>query len=122
MRQKRLLLFACWMIVGGALGVLASTLLFSLWFDLGWRKPVADWLSARGMSRIAGYWGLAWLHLLDWLIVGLASIAAAVFVRRELLPKITLFCVSFVLAPHLVATASGFNPLAFGARAFATTL
>lgn len=122
MRQKPLLVFACWIIAGGALGVLASTVVFSLWFDLGWRKPVANWLVARGMAQVAVYWSQAWLRLPEWLIVGLASIAAAVLVRRQLLPKITLFCISFVLAPYLGAIASGFNPLAFGARVFAASL
>jgi hypothetical protein len=121
-RQKRLLIFACWIIVGGALGVLASPVVFSLWFDLGWRKPVADWLVARGMAQVAVYWSQAWLHVPEWLIVGLASIAAAVLVRRQLLPKITLFCISFVLVPYLGAIASGYNPLAFGARIFAKSL
>ena len=122
MRQKPLLIFACWVIAGGALGVLTTTVLFSLWFDLGWRKPVADWLMARGMAQVAVYWSQAWLRLPQWLIVGLASIAAAVLVRRQLLPKITLSCISFVLVPYLAGIASGFNPLAFGARAFAITL
>jgi hypothetical protein len=115
--MKRFLVFLGWAVAGGALGALSSTFLFRFWFKLGWREPVANWLAARGLGRVAGYWGLAWVYLPDWSIISLVSVVAALLVRRQLLPKITLFCVSFALVPWCIAVASGFNFSAFGPRA-----
>ena len=122
MRKKSLFVFSGWIIAGAAMGVLGSTVLFNLWFRLGWRRPVARWLLAHGAGQITGYWDLVWLHLVDWLIVGSVSVAAALFVRRQLVLKTSLFCLSYVLAPFLISIANGYDPFGYGPRVFAMSL
>lgn len=119
--MKRVLTFLAWFIGGGLLGALSRFVLFPLWFDLGWRAPVAEQLSAAGLSQVAVYWGFAWLHVPDWLIIGFTSIIAALVVHRSLLTKLALFFTAFLLVPLLVEIGSEFDPLAGGTRAFLRT-
>ena len=112
-RMTLLIAFA----VGAAAELINDFVLYEAWFALGWRKPVANWLSSHGWSQLAGYWSLLWLHLPDYLLaIGLGLVVAWRAGDRWI--GATCWCaLGFLVTPHLVLLIVGFNPWsAFGAE------
>ncbi|CAN5681148.1 hypothetical protein BH09PLA1_BH09PLA1_15900 [soil metagenome] len=108
--MRRLWIYLAWIFVGGAIGALTSTILFSWWFQLGWRAPIGDWLLSMGLWRMAGAWGLVWLHIPDWLILGTVGAGAACLIRRRLFTKLAVFSIAFTVVPWMMAVWSGWRP------------
>ena len=98
--------------VGAAAAVVADCLLSVLWFDLGWRKPVADWMIAVGMpTGIAAYWAMVWVDLPNWvaaLCIGL--VVGAMRRKSSWVGSALATCVGFMLTPHLLMFAAGYHP------------
>jgi len=65
--MKRVAFWVGLFLGAGLLEIVIGVTVGIAWIDLGWRKPVADWLGAQGVPGwIAGYWGLVWIKLPDW--------------------------------------------------------
>lgn len=97
--------------VGAAAALVADFLLYPLWFYLGWRKPVSDWLLAIGLPAVvAAYWGMVWVNLPGWVM----AIGAGLFVgttRRHSawVAAALLACAAFLLTPYVYMLALGYS-------------
>jgi uncharacterized protein YacL len=111
-----------WFVAGAALGFITSTLLVDLWVQLGWQRPIADWLVLHGFPALAGYWVLIWLHLPDWFIASVISICGGFCIRRQPIVSLLMFGFGFIVIPLLVAMIAGFNPTVLGFTIFLRTL
>ena len=89
----------------GLLGnLLIAFVIFGPWMNLGWRKPAADWMVDIGLSTtIAGYWGLVWVNLPDWMVAIALGIVTGTMRRHSSWLRFSLFaCVGFILIPSLL--------------------
>jgi len=111
--MKRFAPYILWFVAGAVLGVVVNNLLGALWLQLGWRQPVADWLVASGLPTLAGYWGLIWLDLPNWLAVAIVGICGGIFIRRHPFISLLIFSIGFVTMPTVVAMIARFSPAAF---------
>ena len=111
--------------IGAGAVLLAELALFPLWFGLGWRKPIADWMVGIGLpTTIASKWGMVWVNLPNWAMALCAGLLSAAIHRRSQWLRMTLVtCASFMLVPHLLPLlAFGYHPwFAFGASTAART-
>jgi hypothetical protein len=122
-RVKRFTSHILWFVAGAVLGVISNTVLANLWFQLGWRQPIADWLVSHGFSTmLAAYWGSMYLHLPDWFLVTVVSICGGIFIRRQLIVSLLMFGFGFVVIPFFVTVIAGFDPTVFGLAIFLRTL
>ncbi|HDZ21660.1 hypothetical protein LCGC14_0340130 [marine sediment metagenome] len=65
--MKRIAFWALVFLAGGLLAPVVDMTLGPLWFSLGWRRPVVDWLLSKGLPpRVASYWSIVWIMLPDW--------------------------------------------------------
>ena len=106
---KRGLLWLVWLLGGGALGLFYSMVLFRWWFDLGFRQPLADWLASIGLGRVAGYWSLVWLHLIDWVLLGLAGGIIGLTVKRGWIGIVLAVSLDYVIVPMIRDIFEGIN-------------
>ncbi len=102
-------------LAGGAAVLLSGMLLFPLWFDLGWRKPIADWLVGLGHQRLAAYWNLVWFNLPEWCVAFVVGILLGIIIRRPRWLLTAVVCgVGFVIVPHLfILITLGVHPWMF---------
>jgi hypothetical protein len=123
--MKRFMPHILWFVAGAILGIAASTVLHELWFRLGWRQPVAEWLASQGQTALAGHWGLVWLHLPDCLVAAVVGICAGLIMKRQPVVPLLMFGIGFVVAPLVVSFVMGFDFTVFGpavsARAIASS-
>ena len=54
------------MLGGVATSLFVSPLTLIAWIDLGWRRPVQDWMIAHGAGTFAGYFGLFSIEIPDY--------------------------------------------------------
>ena len=93
-------------ILGTALPLLNVFFISPWWIDLGWRRPVAEWLLSIGVS--SRYWGLIWLHIPDWTIALLLGVCGAFFLRRKWLIAGAVPCaLAYVFSCDLLIFLSG---------------
>ena len=103
-------------IVGGAIGWLASTVLFEAWFALGWGKPVANWFVVSGVEWLAAFWWMVWVNAVDFIVFGMAATIVGVLAKRRWLVKLIVMSLGFVVTPWGWSIVSGFNPFMVGGR------
>lgn len=87
-------------IAGLLAGWTVSMWLFGLWFDLGWRKPVADWLLAHGYVWLVPKWGLIWINMPYWALMSVAASILSFVWPRRWFGVSTTFAFSLVAAPY----------------------
>jgi hypothetical protein len=120
--MKRFTPYILWFVAGAVLGVITDNLLGAPWIQLGWRQPIADWLGLHGLSALAGYWGLVWIHLPDWIIATIVGVCGGIFIRRQPIVSLLILGLGFIVTPILVTAVAGFSPIAFGSRVFLSSL
>lgn len=100
---------------GGAFELLSSVL-FSPWVDLMWRKPVSDWLVSLGFDRLAAYWSMVWVNLPEWCMAFLLGVLIGVLSKRYWFRNALVCGAGFILIPHiLILVTLGWLPwAAFG--------
>jgi hypothetical protein len=87
--------------VGGAFAIF-NELLLPLWCDLGWRKPVSDWLVSLDFGQLAAYWGLVWINLPAWCLAFILGMLTGVASRGKNWFRNAVVCgIGFMLVPHL---------------------
>lgn len=73
-----------------------------LWFDLGLRRPVAEWFFDHGFSDwFAAQWGLVWIHIPGWMIAGITGLALGYIFRRRWLFAVVPCAVGYVFVVDL---------------------
>ncbi len=71
-------------LLGGALALLNDIYLFQYWMELGWRRPVGEWLTEVGVGNVGiYYWGIVWLRLPEWLIAVFLGVCAGLLLRKR---------------------------------------
>jgi len=115
-------LIAGTILCGWVLDVINSVFIFPLWFQLGWRRPVQDWLISIGWGSIAGSFGMVWVHTTDWLLAAVFGIAIGVLVPRRWL--LVSFCggVSFAYATYFLLSSTLSLLSQFGLSVLASVL
>lgn len=69
---------------GGAFQLLIDIYLFPHWLNLGWGRPIAEWLVAIGCGdTVAAYSGLVWDRLPEWMIAVLLGVCAGLCLRKK---------------------------------------
>src|SRR5262245_12817741 len=63
--RQTLPLLGQWLaVILAALGTeVLSNALLGLWIDLGWRRPIQDWMSAHGLGAFAGKFALIYIDI-----------------------------------------------------------
>ena len=120
--MKRFTPEVLWLLGGGVLGILTGTVLDQLWAEVSWRRLVAEWLASCGQAKLAGYWGLVWIHLPDWFVSAIGGILAGMFVKRQPIVPLLVFGIGFVVGPLLASFLAGFDFAAFGFATLVRTL
>jgi hypothetical protein len=120
--MKRFTPYLLWFVAGAVLGVITDNVLGALWIQLGWRQPIADWLAAHGFSVLAGYWGLVWIRLPDWIIATIVGVCGGIFIRRQPIVSLLILGLGFIVTPIVVTAVAGFSPIVFGSRVFLTSM
>lgn len=101
--MRKTFLISLIFLVGSIIGLL-NNFFVNFWIDLGWRRPVADWLVHLGYERLAGYWGLVWINLPIWFSALITGIILGVIIAGlNWLRTATVFAIGFVLTPELIA-------------------
>lgn len=78
--MKKLAIPILLVLAGIAVAAVNDFTLGSLWTNLGWRKPVADWLLSIGLSPpVAGWWSVMWIKLPDWAVALLCGVPIGLF-------------------------------------------
>ena len=88
-----------------------SMCLSPLWFQLGWDRPVNDWLISLGLGSIAGHWGMVWIYLPNWLIASLFGLAIGLCVPKRWFLASLIGGISFTFGSYpllAVTNPSGF--------------
>ena len=102
MRLSTVIRAAAMIVCGSIFAILDACYLFPLWEVLAWRRPVADWIINFGLGdTIAGYWGLVWLRVPQWLLAAILGIISGLCDSKNWL--VTSLCcgLAFVLTPGL---------------------
>jgi len=69
---------------GGAFELLIEIYIFPHWLNLGWERPVTEWLVAMGCSdTVAAYWRIAWDRLPERLIAVFLGVCAGLCLRKK---------------------------------------
>lgn len=66
---------------GGALALLNAIYLSQYWIELGWRRPVGEWLNEVGVGNV--YLGIVWILLPEWLIAVFLGVCAGLLLRKR---------------------------------------
>ena len=89
----------------------------SIWIDLGWRKPVAEWFIAHGCGRIAGYWGVMWVNMPQLLLSFIVGLLSGLLLRSRWFLAAGVSCLGFFMIPEIMGAlymwTEGVYPLPF---------
>lgn len=119
---KSIVLIAGAFLGGLALDMVNSMFVLPFWIQLGFRRPVQDWLISIGLGSLAGYYGMVWIQITDWLLAALYGIVIGIlFPRRWLLAS---FCggISFAYATFFLLSSPFSLATQFGLSAFVFVL
>jgi hypothetical protein len=95
------------LLIGAVVSCLLSPYLGNVWTSLGWRRPVQDWMTAHGLGKYAGYYGVLQFYVPD-LALNLAGGALAGYVGyRKRIRYAAAYAGSYFAAPYLWSIADG---------------
>jgi len=117
---------ACWLlpVLGGAVAFFVTTWTLDAWISLGWRRPIQDWMTAHRAGGLAGYFGLLYLRIPDFVLAMLGGAILGVLAWRRWWQSSLLYSGTMFGLPYLIMTIDGaiFILLeSFGARFFFTS-
>ncbi|MCH7987998.1 MAG: hypothetical protein IID46_02475 [Planctomycetes bacterium] len=97
----------CAAFIGGAVSFINAVYFTLPWMELGWRRPVQDWLVDIGLGSVAGYWGIVWLFLPEWILAGILGVCIGLCLREKWLIAAISCAFAFISATDLIIYFSG---------------
>lgn len=92
-------------LIGVAAALVDVWLVSNLWSSLGWRGPVADWISHHGFPRLAVWCSNLWLRLPTFVIAMVLGIVVVRLFRNRWLSS-ALLCAAGFMGTSLVLMTS----------------
>lgn len=77
---------------------LVMCVLFTLWNNLGWRRPIMEWLIGHGLAPLTKYAVIVWVRFPAWSTVAAVAYILALVRPRDGIINATVFSIAFVVA------------------------
>ena len=92
---------------GAAVAFLVSAFILDVWINLGWRRPIQDWMTAHGVGWLAGHFGVLYILIPDYTLALTGGIVAGFLLFGRWWQSALLYSGSMFVFPYVMMTLDG---------------
>jgi len=93
--------------LSGVVIYFVSPLLLIPWANLGWRRPVQDWMIAHGVGSFAGHFGLFYIQIPDYIMAIIVGAVIGVVAWNRWWQLSLIYSGIVIVLPYLVMILDG---------------